>query len=163
MVPVPQEAGPQRLRDELLFADTHDPTGAASSLPDALGLRALAPYVRGSLPGCGHAQLRPPGADLPLGGVADWGLLSRSAAAVWGHADLSRRYAWRASALSAAAALAFPELGPTRLARLLGVSRSTMHRALDRRPVRGVVAMTEAQLRWRSAREGRAARSPGSV
>ena len=138
------------LHDSLLLGGSLESRMTASSLPDALGMRALAPYLQGSLFECTALPdlVRPQ--PLPLHSVADWSCLARAAAAVWGWQDLGRRSAWRASALSAAAGLAFPALSPRRLATLLGVSLSTVQRALGRRASPVAKAMVERQLRWRS-------------
>lgn len=135
--------------DQLLL-DAEHPLVTASSLPDAVGVRGLAPYARGSLERCTRRPRLLLPCDRPLMAVADWAYLAESTAAVFGHADLRRRFRWRSSALSAAGSLAFPEIGPSMLARLLGVSRSTMGRALDRPASRPLRRMIEAQLRWRS-------------
>ena len=154
---VTSDARLQALFDDILLrADS--PFFAASSLPDALGTRGLAPYLRGSLARCTpHPRLIP--VDVrPLSVVADWSCLPESTGAVFGYPDLARRFKWRSSALSAASSLAFPEIGPSRLARILRVSRSTVGRALDRPASRSLSRMIEAQLRWRSDPVRRAGR-----
>lgn len=137
-----------------LFADVRQPFVPASSLPDAEGLRALAPSTTrtaGLIP-----LTQPAGAVLswPLRELPVWDGLQRETAAAFGYEDLSRRFPWRTRALSAAASLAFPELGPQFLARQLGVSRSTVHRALARPADRRLRRMIERRLRWGLALSG---------
>jgi len=133
---------------QALFADLDHPFASASSLPDSEGVRCLS---SSTLAAAGLVSLaRPvgPPAAWPLVDLPVWDGLAEATAAVFGHQDLARRYPWRTRALSAAAGLGFPALGPRTLARLLGVSRSTIQRALSRPADRPLQRMIELRLRW---------------
>ncbi|MCO4768629.1 MAG: hypothetical protein KDA24_01270 [Deltaproteobacteria bacterium] len=149
-----------RLSQQLLLTEVTSPLDTASSLPDALGLRALAPYLRGGRALLSQSLPFPPLSDEhSLAQEADWSQLPVAAAAVFGHANLSRRFAWRTRVLSASASLAMPAMRLNEMSALLRVSRSTLYRAIERPVPRGLKTMVEGQLRWRSllARQERVA------
>lgn len=132
-------ANPQD-RDDLLRWRAEDPWDTASAVPDLLGWRRIAPWLRGPV------ERRLP----PL--ITDWSHLEAATAAVFGHADLARRSLWRPAALTAAVHLAAPVLGTTRAAELLGVSPWTARRARQRAPRAAVTYGVVSQLRVRQPR-----------
>jgi|GEM_PF-4134949 len=138
-----------QLHDELLLEGAQQRLLTASSLPDALGLRTLAPYAVGSLDRCTPEAVA---RSLPILSTrdAEWDDLPQAAAAVFGYEDLSRRSYWRHRALAAAVSLAGSELTAVALSELLAVSPSTVARAARRRPSPHLKRMILAQLRWRA-------------
>jgi hypothetical protein len=145
------------LFDGVLQADPLDPFHVGSAIPDLLGLRrtgaCLVPRVRALLPGLrprlldlvGRSSFAPP--------ICDWKPLGSATAAVFGHADLSRRWPWRTRALAAAAELGAPLLGTRATAGLLGVSASAVRRARQRLVSPALVQTVQLQLQWRQTGE----------
>ncbi len=146
------------LFDEVLRPDPMDPFHVGGAIPDLLGLRrtgaCLVPRAAAVLPGLRRRLLSLIGEDPFATPITDWRPLESSTAAVFGHADLSRRWPWRTRALAAAADLAAPLLGTPTTASLLGVSASAVRRARKRGVSPALVAAIQRQLQWRQTGAG---------
>lgn len=140
----------------LADGDSEDALHLASNLPDVLGLRLLADYTLPrlcALPGFDPARLAdslPEHDEEPR--VFVWSTLPQATAAVFGHDGLDERLAWRSEALAAAARVAVPRIGVARTARLLGVGRTSLVRAMDRRLDRSAARAVRLQLAVRTRR-----------
>ena len=148
-----RELGP--VFDSVLGApDGDDRFHVGSAAPDLLGLRRtgayLIPRVRRWLPGPLRGRLLGLiGRDGFADCITDWSPLGPATAAVFGHADLARRWPWRPRALAAAAELAGPLLGAAATAALLGVTPSAIRRARQRPVNPALVRAVQLQLQWR--------------
>jgi hypothetical protein len=136
-----------------------DPFREGTNLPDLLGARAFGAWttagLRALLPRIGRRDLLP---HLPWAAAleqptdpASLHLLREAAAAVALVPHLDGRRPLVVATRRAAVHLALRHLGPTRVARLLGISRATVHRLRAQRTDPALTRALELQLRMRYA------------